>query len=66
LSSDYDLYTSYRNDPYAMANGQGSLRHDLSANLQQSPGVYPPSHRQHHSYTSGSSNMSQYYGAQQR
>ncbi|CAF0891457.1 unnamed protein product, partial [Adineta steineri] len=34
---------------------------------QQPPqGVYPPSHRQHHSYASGSSNLGQYYGAQQR
>jgi len=63
---EYDLYTNYRNDPYGIANGQGSLRHDLSASLQQSQGVYPPSHRQQQPYASGSPNLAQYYGAQQR
>jgi hypothetical protein len=46
--------------------GQGARRHDLSVDLQQSQGVYPPSHRQNQSYPSGSSNLAQYYGIQQR
>jgi len=67
FSSDYDLYTAYRNDTYGITNGgQGARRHDLSVDLQQSQGVYSPSHRQHQSYPSGSSNPAQYYGIQQR
>ncbi|CAF2590517.1 unnamed protein product [Rotaria sp. Silwood2] len=64
---DYNLYSNYRNDPYATANSQGSIRHDLPVGLQQQPpGVYPTSHRQPQSYPSGSYNVAQYYGAQQR
>jgi hypothetical protein len=66
-SSDYDLYTNYRNDSYGITNGgHGARRHDLSVDLQPSPGVYPPTHRQHQSYPSASSNIAQYYGIQQR
>ncbi|CAF0902595.1 unnamed protein product [Adineta steineri] len=68
---DYDVYSNYRNGSYGITNSQGQFRHDLPVNLQQQQqqppqGVYPPSHRQHHSYASGSSNLGQYYGAQQR
>lgn len=59
-SSNYDLYTNYRNDTYGITNSsQGSRRHDLSADIQQSQRQYP-------SYPSGSSNLAQYYGIQQR
>ncbi|CAF1006846.1 unnamed protein product [Rotaria sp. Silwood1] len=63
---DYNLYSNYRNDPYTTANSQGPIRHDLPVGLQQPQGVYPSSHRQHQSYPSGSYNVAQYYGAQQR
>jgi hypothetical protein len=58
--SDYDLYTNYRDDPYGAGNGQGPPA------LQQQPqAVYPSSHRPYPSGSS-SSNLAQYYGAQQR
>ncbi|CAF1122304.1 unnamed protein product [Rotaria sordida] len=64
---DYNLYSNYRNDPYGTANNQGAIRHDLPIGLQQqSQGIYPSSHRQHQSYSSGPYNVAQYYGAQQR
>ncbi|CAF4622958.1 unnamed protein product [Rotaria socialis] len=61
----YNIYSNYCNDPYTTASSHGSLRHDLPVGLQQPQGLYPPSHRQHQSYTSASYNSAQYYGAQQ-
>jgi len=67
FSSDYDLYSNYRNGSYGITNGPEQARHDLSVNLQPPPpGAYPPMHRQHHAYTRGSSNLPPYYGDQQR
>jgi hypothetical protein len=66
FSSDYDLYSNYRNGSYGITNGPEQARHDLSVNLQPPPGAYPPMHRQHHAYTRGSSNLAPYYGDQQR
>jgi hypothetical protein len=67
FSSEYDLYPNYRNDSYGISNSsQGVRRHDLPVDLQSPHGGYPPSHRQHPSYPSGSSNHAQYYGIQQR
>lgn len=64
---EYDLYPNYRNDSYGISNSsQGVHRHDLPVDLQSPHGGYPPSHRQHPSYPSGSSNHAQYYGIQQR
>ncbi|CAF0890397.1 unnamed protein product [Rotaria sordida] len=45
---DYDVYTTYRNDPYVTASGQPPppLRHDLAVAFQQQQTGYPPTNQQ--------------------
>ena len=67
FSSDYEAYPNYRHESYAVNNGsQGTRRHDLPVDLPPPQEGYPPSRRQHPSYSSGSSNLAQYYGLQPR
>lgn len=66
LSSDYGLYSNYRNDPYAAPSSHASLRHDLPIGVPSSAGVYPSPHRPSQSYGTGSFNTAQYYGVQRR
>ena len=66
--SDYDPYSNYQPDAYAMSAHPSSARNDLSVTYQQNKSGYPPS-RQQSSYGhtgSYSSSHAQYYGAQQR
>ncbi|CAF0787080.1 unnamed protein product [Rotaria sp. Silwood1] len=76
-SRDYDIYSTYRNDPYVTPSGQPPLRHDIAVAFpQQQQTGYPPSNpqRQQQAYAAASStaatsyapNVPQYYGAQQR
>lgn len=67
LFSDYESYPNYRHDSYGASNGsQSARRHDLPVDLPPPQEGYPPSRRQHPSYSSGSSNLAQYYGLQPR
>ncbi|CAF2479247.1 unnamed protein product [Rotaria sp. Silwood2] len=78
-SRDYDVYATYRNDPYVTASGQPPLRHDLAVAFQQQQqqAGYPPSNQQRQQQqaygaasgtptTSYAPPVTQYYGAQQR
>lgn len=63
FSSDYDNYPNYRHESYGASNGsQGMRRHELPVDLPPSHESYPPSRRQHPSYSSGPSNPAPYYG----
>jgi len=77
--SEYDVYSNYRNDPYATASGQPPpARHDLPVAFQQQQQQigYPPSNQQRQQQAYGNAPgapaasyappLAQYYGAQQR